>query len=167
MPGATLQLIAQGSQDVYLTGNPQITFFKVVYRRHTNFSMENLKIGTIEKSTPFSSVKPIEISKNGDLIHKISLHFNGQKVYNGHGLANPSTALINNVTLSIGGHEIDKLHGHWIEVWNELTQPNHNGTVSNITKIDDNSISHLASNLDAGLCDFFRKNQQYFESVSA
>ena len=35
-----MQLVAYGAQDIYLTGNPQITFFKVVYRRHTNFSME-------------------------------------------------------------------------------------------------------------------------------
>ena len=40
MAGGLMQLIAYGAQDIYLTGNPQITFFKVVYRRHTNFSME-------------------------------------------------------------------------------------------------------------------------------
>ena len=40
MPGALMQLVAYGAQDVYLTGNPQMTFFKTVYRRHTNFSME-------------------------------------------------------------------------------------------------------------------------------
>jgi len=40
MGGGLMQLVAYGAQDIYLTGNPQITFFKVVYRRHTNFSME-------------------------------------------------------------------------------------------------------------------------------
>ena len=40
MGGGLMQLVAMGAQDVYLTGNPQITFFKVVYRRHTNFSKE-------------------------------------------------------------------------------------------------------------------------------
>ena len=49
MPGATLQLVSYGAQDMYLTGNPQITFFKVVYRRHTNFSMEDVIISSIEK----------------------------------------------------------------------------------------------------------------------
>ena len=51
MGGGLLQLISYGAQDIYLTGNPQITFFKIVYRRHTNFSME-----------------PIEININGALI---------------------------------------------------------------------------------------------------
>ena len=43
MGGGLMQLVAYGAQDIYLTGNPQITFFKVVYRRHTNFSMESIK----------------------------------------------------------------------------------------------------------------------------
>ena len=43
MGGGLMQLVAYGAQDVYLTGNPQITFFKVVYRRHTNFSMESIQ----------------------------------------------------------------------------------------------------------------------------
>ena len=41
MGGGLMQLVAYGAQDIYLTGNPQITFFKVVYHRHTNFSMES------------------------------------------------------------------------------------------------------------------------------
>ena len=43
MPGGLLQLVAYGAQDIYLTGNPQITFFKVVYRRHTNFALETIR----------------------------------------------------------------------------------------------------------------------------
>ena len=43
MGGGLMQLVAYGAQDIYLTGNPQITFFKVVYRRHTNFSMEAIE----------------------------------------------------------------------------------------------------------------------------
>ncbi len=53
MAGGLMQLVAYGAQDVYLTGNPQITFFKVVYRRHTNFSMEAIKQsfnGTISRN---------------------------------------------------------------------------------------------------------------------
>jgi hypothetical protein len=44
MGGGLLQLVAYGAQDVYLTGNPQITFFKVAYRRHTNFALESNKL---------------------------------------------------------------------------------------------------------------------------
>ena len=43
MGGGLMQLVAYGAQDIYLTGNPQITFFKVVYRRHTNFAMESIE----------------------------------------------------------------------------------------------------------------------------
>ena len=41
MPGGLIQLIAIGAQDVYLTQKPEITFFKTVYRRHTNFAISN------------------------------------------------------------------------------------------------------------------------------
>jgi hypothetical protein len=157
MPGATLQLVSHGAQDMYLTGNPQITFFKVVYRRHTNFSMEDIIIRTITKPN-FGGQVTQKISKLGDLVHKISLIYKAQKVYAGHGLANPTTALIDYIGLVIGGHEIDRQYGHWMETWYELTKPNPNGTVTNITKIDDNSISHLASNLDIGVSDLLKKN---------
>ena len=43
MAGGLLQLVAYGVQDIYLTGNPQITYFKALYRRHTNFAMESIK----------------------------------------------------------------------------------------------------------------------------
>ena len=167
MPGATLQLVSHGAQDMYLTGNPQITFFKVVYRRHTNFSMEDIIIRTITKPN-FGGQVTQKISKLGDLVHKISLIYKAQKVYAGHGLANPTTSLIDYIGLVIGGHEIDRQYGHWMETWYELTKPNPNGTCTNITKIDDNSISHLASNLDVGISDGIKKNavglQHYFDT---
>ena len=161
MPGATLQLVSYGQQDLYLTGNPQITYFKVVYRRHTNFSMDDIVINTI--STPgFGSQFIQRIDKLGDLVHRISLIFKGQKVYAGHGLANPTTALINYIGMVIGGHEIDRQYGHWIETWSELTKINPNGTISNVSKIDDNSISFLTSNQDLALSQYFAKNSASF-----
>ena len=161
MPGATLQLVSYGQQDLYLTGNPQITYFKVVYRRHTNFSMDDVVINTI--NTPgFGSQFIQRIDKLGDLVHRISLIFKGQKVYAGHGLANPTTALINYIGMVIGGHEIDRQYGHWIETWNELTKTNPNGTISNISKIDDNSISFLTSNQDLALSQYFAKSSASF-----
>ena len=54
MGGGLMQLVAYGAQDIYLTGNPQITFFKVVYRRHTNFSME-----TIQQTISGTPVHPV------------------------------------------------------------------------------------------------------------
>ena len=70
MGGGLMQLVAYGAQDIYLTGNPQITFFKVVYRRHTNFSMESIQQtmnGTLGSGARLTAT----ISRNGDLIHKM------------------------------------------------------------------------------------------------
>ena len=159
MPGSTLQLVSYGAQDMYLTGNPQITFFKVVYRRHTNFSMEDIIIDTCTKPK-FGQQLTYRISKLGDLVHKVSLIYKAQKVYAGHGLANPTTALINYISLVIGGHEIDRQYGHWMETWYELTKPNHNGTITNMTKIDDNSISHLSSALDIAVATYYKQEEK-------
>ena len=72
MGGGLLQLVAYGAQDVYLTGNPQITFFKVVYRRHTNFSIESIK-QTFNGTADFGNEVSTTIQRNADLIHKIYL----------------------------------------------------------------------------------------------
>ena len=72
MGGGLMQLVAYGAQDIYLTGNPQITFFKVVYRRHTNFSMESIEQTFNGTAKPCSRVS-CTISRNGDLIHKMYL----------------------------------------------------------------------------------------------
>jgi hypothetical protein len=70
MGGGLMQLVAYGAQDIYLTGNPQITFFKVVYRRHTNFSMESIQ-QTLDGSVGPCKKVSCTISRNGDLIHKM------------------------------------------------------------------------------------------------
>ena len=67
MGGGLMQLVAYGAQDVYLTGNPQITFFKVVYRRHTNFAIEAIE-QTFNGSPSFGSKSTVQITRNGDLV---------------------------------------------------------------------------------------------------
>ena len=67
MGGGLMQLVAYGAQDIYLTGNPQITFFKVVYRRHTNFAMESIE-QTFNGAVDFGTRVTATISRNGDLI---------------------------------------------------------------------------------------------------
>ena len=67
MGGGLLQLVAYGAQDVYLTGNPQITFFKVVYRRHTNFALESIQ-QTFNGYVGYGQRVTATISRNGDLI---------------------------------------------------------------------------------------------------
>ena len=68
MGGGLMQLVAYGAQDVYLTGNPQITFFKVVYRRHTNFSVESIE-QTLNGSVGFGNTVTCNLSRNGDLVN--------------------------------------------------------------------------------------------------
>ena len=72
MAGALMQLVAYGAQDVYLTGNPQITFFKVVYRRHTNFSKECIE-QTFSGATDFGKRISATLARNGDLVQEVYL----------------------------------------------------------------------------------------------
>ena len=116
MGGGLMQLVAYGAQDVYLTGNPQITFFKVVYRRHTNFSMECIQ-QTWDGSNIADGRCVATISRNGDLVHKMYLQIDV-----GGGFAERSILdLIDDVTVEIGGQSIDKQSGAFMMAWNELT----------------------------------------------
>jgi hypothetical protein len=124
MGGGLMQLVAYGAQDIYLTGNPQITFFKVVYRRHTNFAMESIQ-QTWNGSSTANGRCTATISRNGDLVHRMYLEVSGTAVT----AADNLSAGITSVELEIGGQQIDKQSGKWMEVWAELTEPNPNGTV--------------------------------------
>ena len=126
MGGGLMQLVAYGTQDVYLTGNPQITFFKVVYRRHTNFSIEPIQ-QTFNGIASFGRFVSTTISRNGDLLYRMyvvttlpSVPANGYDQFRwlnwvGH-------ILINYAEIVIGGQKIDRHYGHWLHIWNELTQ---------------------------------------------
>ena len=118
-----MQLVAYGAQDIYLTGNPQITFFKVVYRRHTNFSMECIE-QTIQGASTISSANgqgTVTVSRNGDLVCKVYVCFvKGSESKTG---LNACDNLIKNVDLEIGGQLIDRQPLKWMQIWNELTVP--------------------------------------------
>ena len=121
MGGGLMQLVAYGAQDIYLTGNPQITFFKVVYRRHTNFSMECIKQSF--KGTVGSSSRVVAtISRNGDLVHDCFLKFKIKTGGMDITAKNPGHQVINNIECEIGGQLIDKHFGHWMETYSELTE---------------------------------------------
>ena len=78
MGGGHLHLIIRGTEDIYLTGNPQITFFKSVYRRYTNFAMENIQenlLGRSQLSFIENSVYRLKIPRKGDLVHHLYLNF--------------------------------------------------------------------------------------------
>ena len=125
-----MQLVAYGAQDVYLTGNPQITFFKVVYRRHTNFAMESIE-NPFNGSPGFGRKVTCTIQRNGDLIYRIYLQATLPSVSllatDGSGaqfrwLNWVGHNLVRYVELEIGGQRIDKHYGDWLQIWNELTQ---------------------------------------------
>jgi len=128
--GGLMQLVAYGAQDVYLTGNPQITFFKVVYRRHTNFAMESIE-NPFNGAPNFGKKVTCTIQRNGDLIHRMYLQATlpqvALQVSDGSGaqfrwLNWIGHNLINYVEIEIGGQRIDKHYGDWMHIWNELTQ---------------------------------------------
>lgn len=129
-----MQLVAYGAQDVYLTGNPQITFFKVVYRRHTNFAIEAIE-ETFNGAVNFGRKVSCPIIRNGDLVTKmyLKLHLPALDVSsdttfaaNGGGLIawGPQIGVnvIESVELNIGGSRIDKHWGDWLSIWHELTR---------------------------------------------
>ena len=130
-----MQLVAYGAQDIYLTGNPQITFFKVVYRRHTNFSMESI-LQTFSGGKKFGGEVVATISRNGDLVHRMYLEISGT-VDCVNGVDNPGSTWINDVELEIGGQKIDKHSGLWMETWAELTELNPSGLVVASTTTED------------------------------
>ena len=117
MGGGLMQLVAYGAQDIYLTGNPQITFFKVVYRRHTNFSMESIQ-QTINGTVASNSRVTVTVSRNGDLVGRTYL----QHTSSANNILNETATEIESVEVEIGGQRIDKQHGHWMEAWCELTE---------------------------------------------
>ena len=139
MGGGLMQLVAYGAQDIYLTGNPQITFFKVVYRRHTNFSMESIEQNW--DGDALCGRATSVISRNGDLVHKLYLQ---QEIYvwtppdttsdcecidGGDYLYNPTHTGINEISIEIGGQRIDRHSGKWMEVISQLKEHNSGGTL--------------------------------------
>jgi hypothetical protein len=124
MGGGLLQLVAYGAQDVYLTGNPQITFFKVVYRRHTNFAIEAIE-QTATGSNSLGSRATFQLTRNGDLIHRI--YFYGKIKNNSASsvalVPNFGQKLLKTIELEIGGQRIDKHYSEWLYIWNELSLP--------------------------------------------
>jgi hypothetical protein len=125
MGGGLLQLVAYGAQDVYLTGNPQITFFKVVYRRHTNFSIEAIE-QSFNGNNAFGSRATVQITRNGDLINRIyfSARLTNSDITNSIALVPYfGHKLLKTIELEIGGQRIDKHYSEWLFIWNELSLP--------------------------------------------
>jgi hypothetical protein len=129
MGGGLMQLVAYGAQDIYLTGNPQITFFKVVYRRHTNFSMEAIKQTFNGNASVTGSTMTATISRNGDLVSNlwldVVLKSGGMGLDNGFNILNWTNntghAFVKECEVEIGGQRIDRHYSQWLDIWNEVS----------------------------------------------
>jgi hypothetical protein len=129
MPGGLLQLAAYGPQNVYLTGNPQITFFVAIYKRSTNFAIESIQ-QLFHGDANFGSKVYCDISPNADLIYQIFLNIRLPNL-NVEPEKNPNYtvswvnaighAIIQHIDVEIGGNIIDRQYGQWLEIWSELT----------------------------------------------
>ena len=121
MGGGLMQLVAYGAQDIYLTGNPQITFFKVVYRRHTNFAVESIE-QTFNGAATLGNKFSCTISRNGDLLSRVYLEIDmAAATANTAFAARQGFQLIDNVEVEIGGQCIDKHYGEWMDIWAQLS----------------------------------------------
>ena len=137
MGGGLMQLVAYGAQDVYLTGNPQITFWKVTYRRYTNFAIESIE-QTFNGQADFGRRVQCVISRNGDLAYRTYLQVTLPEINQNMGntsysalatnsgvyarwLDFPGEQLVAQVEVEIGGQRIDRQYGDWMHIWNQLT----------------------------------------------
>jgi hypothetical protein len=124
MAGGLMQLVAYGAQDVYLTGNPKVTFFQAVYKRHTNFAMENIE-QTVNGTAGNSGRVSVTIARNGDLISDMYVELSSiatastTKDADHDGIWAAERA-IKDIELSIGGQRIDKHYQKWWRLYAEL-----------------------------------------------
>ena len=113
-------IINNGDSDKYFTGNPKITFFKTIYRQHTNFGLETVR-QDFNKVPLFGTERSVKISQNGDLINKVYLCIELPKIKKSQpGLIGNSlyagwiNALGNHICefieIRIGGKTIDTLY---------------------------------------------------------
>ena len=177
MGGGLMQLVAYGAQDVYLTGNPQITFWKVTYRRYTNFAIESIE-QTFNGQADFGRRVQCTISRNGDLAYRTYLQVTLPEINQLMGIASfavgvgsgvyarwldyPGEQLIAQVEVEIGGQRIDRQYGDWMHIWNQLTMTAEQqrgywqmvGNTTQLTFITDPSFAEVD-----GPCDSFAPRQ--------
>lgn len=157
MPGGLMQLVAYGAEDLYLTGNPQITHFKIVYRRHTNFASEYIE-QYFYTEPAFNATKrtqcKVKIERNADLLHDVYIVYDTPNIrfpienYNNltpedvnfKWVRNLGNNIIYSVDISIAGNRLDIQYGQWMQIWNELTIPDskkksYNRMVGNFPKM--------------------------------
>jgi hypothetical protein len=140
MGGGLLQLVAYGAQDAYITGNPHITFWKVLYKRHTNFAMEAMRVN-FTGSPAYGQRSVVVVNRNADLMFRTYLEVtlpdtraaangsatsvntpNGRDVlWTAGGRRRLGYLLIQQVEIEIGGQVMDRHYGEWMYLWESLT----------------------------------------------
>ena len=127
MAGGLMQLVAYGAQDVYLTGQPKVTFFQAVYKRHTNFAMESIQ-QTVNGTPANSGRVSVTIARNGDLVGDMyvamvpapggvpQLTSNNS----GYDMCWVAERAIAAIELTIGGQRIDKHYQTWFRLYAEV-----------------------------------------------
>jgi len=152
-----MQLVAYGAQDVYLTGNPQITFWKVTYRRHTNFAMESIE-QTFNGQADFGRRVQCTISRNGDLAYRTYLQvtlpeISSDDANHARWLDCPGEQMVSMVEVEVGGQRVDRQYGDWMHIWNQLTLTSEQeagyhkmvGQTSQLTYLTDPDFAEVAS----------------------
>ena len=134
MTGGLLQLAAYGAQDIYLSGNPQITFFLGVYRRYTNFSVQNIP-QYFNGDADFGKKVYCVVDRIGDLINQVFLRIklpsliyynytdDNNNLVEYYWVNSVGHAIIKIIELEIGGVVIDRQYGLWMQIWSDLTVP--------------------------------------------
>ena len=135
MGGGLMQLVSYGAQDIYISGNPQITFWKVLYKRHTNFAVESIEV-TFNGQADFNKRVTAIINRNADLMYKTYIQVVLPQVTLAAGGGTFSLAsatqgfrwlnyighrLIKQVEIEIGGQRIDRQYGDWMQIWTQLS----------------------------------------------
>jgi len=155
MGGGLLQLVAYGAQDVYLTSSPQVTFFKIVYRRYTNFALESIH-QTTNGSTGWGKKISCTISRNGDLITDVFLEIvlksSGPTFF-------PAEDLIDDIELEIGGQRIDKHYSDWFRLYDNLFRKDADRqNYRRMTDFVDNEVAGTIKRFYLPLIFFFNKS---------
>ena len=128
MPGGLLQLSAYGSENQYLNGNPQITFFKSVYKRYTNFSMESIEVN-LQGSNDLSFDKSIKlkakIPRNADLLANMYLKLKLPNIFSDdqkqfYWIEKLGLNIIDYCEIFIGGSRIERLDGQFLDLYYQL-----------------------------------------------
>jgi len=162
MAGALMQIVAYGAQDLFLTGTPEITYWKVSYRRHTNFAMESIE-QTFQGQADFGRRVSAILSRNGDLAYRTYLQVTLPEI--NQSMKNTGTfgvyarwldyigeQLVACVEVEIGGQRIDRQYGDWMHIWNQLTMTSEQqkgyfkmiGHTTQLTYITDPSFANVA-----------------------